>query len=126
MKSLLLPKRQYSTIPRVVFENKYVLIINKPAGISHHSNGPENGILKHIRQLQESGKFSYTGDLFSVHRLDRCTSGLLLFAKSRKSATFFSGAFADRKVSKYYIAISDSKPSKKMGKVSTATAVILF
>ncbi|CAE7274927.1 unnamed protein product [Symbiodinium microadriaticum] len=114
----LLCRRSFSAVPRVVFENKHVFVLNKPAGIAHHSGQDEDGIVKQIREMQKNGKFSYTGDLFSVHRLDRCTSGLLLFAKSRKAATFFCGAFADRKISKYYVAISNNRPNKKMGKVT--------
>lgn len=104
-------------VPQLVFENEYACVINKPAGIVHHSTPEEDGVLKQIRSLQQRGEFSYTGDLFSVHRLDRATSGLLIFAKNKKSARFFSGAFEDRKVSKYYIAISNKRPSKNMGKI---------
>lgn len=88
-------------VPRIVFENNHALIIDKPAGISHHSSGEENGIMKNMRVLQKSDPSIYGGDLFSVHRLDRDTSGLLLFAKTKFAASFFSKEFADRKVVKY-------------------------
>jgi tRNA pseudouridine32 synthase / 23S rRNA pseudouridine746 synthase len=109
--------RPFSSFPKVVFENKFVFIINKPIGIVHHSSPGEDGILKVVRGLQQKGHFSYSGDLFSVHRLDRGTSGLLIFAKTKNAARFFSGVFADRKVTKYYVAISEKRPRKNMGQV---------
>lgn len=109
--------RKFSGVPKFVFENKFVFIISKPAGIVHHSSPDEDGILKVVRALQQKGHFNYNGDLFSVHRLDRGTSGLLLFAKTRNAARFFAGVFADRKVAKYYVAISDKRPRKNMGQV---------
>jgi 23S rRNA-/tRNA-specific pseudouridylate synthase len=88
-------------IPRVVFENHHAVIIDKPIGIAHHSSDEEDGIMKTMRSLQQSDSTIYSGDLFSVHRLDRDTSGLLLFAKTKSAAAFFSKQFADRKVVKY-------------------------
>ena len=95
-------------MPRIVYENEYALIIDKPVGISHHSNGEEDGIMKCLRELQASDERMYGGDLYSVHRLDRDTSGLLLFAKTKSSASFFSEQFANRKVLKYCEFIAES------------------
>lgn len=105
-------------LPRVVFENKHAVVIDKPCGISHHSSGEEDGILQIMRNLQDSDIEMYHGDLFSVHRLDRDTSGLLLFAKTKDAASFFGKQFAEKKVLKYYVAISNMKPKKKMGLVT--------
>ena len=106
------------SIPRIVFENNHAVIIDKPIGIAHHSSDDEDGIMKTMRALQQTDPSMYGGDLFSVHRLDRETSGLLLFAKTKSAAAFFSNQFANRQVVKYYIAISNQKPSKKMGLIS--------
>jgi tRNA pseudouridine32 synthase/23S rRNA pseudouridine746 synthase len=54
-------------------------------------------------------------ELYSVHRLDTMTSGLLLFAKSRNSAKELSRQFQNRLVEKYYLAVSDRSPKKKQG-----------
>ncbi len=53
--------------------------------------------------------------LFSVHRLDKMTSGLLLLAKSSEAAATFTALFEARKIEKYYLAISLRKPKKKQG-----------
>jgi 23S rRNA-/tRNA-specific pseudouridylate synthase len=101
--SLTHSSTRMSAIPRIVFENNHALVIDKPIGIAHHSNDDEDGIMKTMRSLQSEagGDDVYSGDLYSVHRLDRDTSGLLLFAKTKSAASFFSKQFADRKVIKY-------------------------
>jgi len=54
-------------------------------------------------------------DLYPVHRLDKITSGLLIFAKTSESTKIFGELFKTHKVEKYYLAISDKKPTKKQG-----------
>lgn len=53
--------------------------------------------------------------LYLVHRLDKVTSGLLIFARSSSAAATFSELFASRSIEKYYVALSHSKPKKKQG-----------
>ena len=104
-------------LPRVVFQNDWMLAIDKPAGMSYHSEF-EDGVLRTVRKMQNEGGIPYEGELHSIHRLDRVTSGLLLFGKSKEAAALLSQAFEDRAIQKFYIAISDAKPNKKMGTVS--------
>ena len=53
--------------------------------------------------------------LYPVHRLDKVTSGLVLLARDTEANRELSMAFAERKVEKAYLAISDQKPLKKQG-----------
>ena len=53
--------------------------------------------------------------LYSVHRLDKMTSGLLLLAKSPQIAAQLTALFTTHQIQKYYLAISDKKPKKKQG-----------
>ena len=50
-----------------------------------------------------------------MHRLDKLTSGLLIFAKSASVAAQFGVLFSERLIEKYYLAVSDKKPKKKQG-----------
>jgi len=86
--------------------------------LNHETRAP--GLFTLIRHLQNfsPAAFSYDGPLYPVHRLDKATSGCLLLAKSKEAAAQISKAFASRHVAKYYIAVTDKKPSKKMGSVS--------
>lgn len=100
---------------RVIYESEYILAIDKPPHIPYHddlSNG-QKGVLSCVRQLQLNEEIEYQGRLYGVHRLDRVTSGILLFAKSSNVARDLSESFKRKTVSKYYVALSAQKPKKK-------------
>ncbi len=93
----------------VIENNEDFLLINKHPDVSFHKDDKQEGltsVLKSELKIEE---------LYTVHRLDKITSGLLLFAKSSRSAKKFSHQFRTRVVEKYYLAISDQKPKKKQG-----------
>jgi 23S rRNA pseudouridine955/2504/2580 synthase/23S rRNA pseudouridine1911/1915/1917 synthase len=50
-----------------------------------------------------------------LHRLDRVTSGIVLFTKQKEYLRNLSEQFAQRQVSKYYVALTDKAPEKKAG-----------
>jgi tRNA pseudouridine32 synthase/23S rRNA pseudouridine746 synthase len=91
-------------------------------GVEEGSNGaPAPGLLATIRAAQRSGSLTgsdYRGALHSVHRLDKVTSGITLFAKNKATASHLGEQFRSRRVHKYYVALSARKPSKKMGTVA--------
>ncbi|TFW34128.1 pseudouridine synthase, partial [Pseudomonas fluorescens] len=63
----------------IVYEDKALIVINKPAGIAvHGGSGLNYGVIEAFRQLRPDCK-----ELELVHRLDRDTSGLLMIAKKR-------------------------------------------
>ena len=117
---------------RVIYEDDDLLAVDKPCGLSFHSddlegveegsNGaPAPGLLATIRAAQRSGSLTgsdYRGALHSVHRLDKVTSGITLFAKNKATASHLGEQFRSRRVHKYYVALSARKPSKKMGTVA--------
>jgi len=91
----------------LIFENNNFIVIEKPANLSFHS---EDGAGLVVRAAQQ-----FALELFSVHRLDKITSGLLILAKNSQTAQAFSILFEDKKIEKYYLAISMRKPRKKQG-----------
>jgi len=98
----------YQAYFSVVAENDYFVVINKQAGINFHSEDGEFGVVVAVeKQLKQK--------LYSVHRLDKMTSGLLLLAKSSPLANDLSTLFKNQQIQKYYLAISDKKPKKKQG-----------
>ena len=102
------------TIP-IIYEDENLLAICKPPNVPHHDD-PQNGqlgILSLIRQKQSEQAFPYSGRLFGVHRLDRVTSGILMFAKDSSTANTLITKFQRKEVKKYYFAISGKKPKKK-------------
>ena len=92
----------------IIFENEDFVLVNKPFGLSFHSEAGEGLVVKLTRQLGLE-------QLYSVHRLDKMTSGLILFAKSSSIANTLTKLFEQREVQKFYLAISTRKPKKKQG-----------
>lgn len=75
------------------------MVLNKPAGFS-------------VQELAEG----QTG-FHPVHRLDKDTSGLWLIARNREANRQLSQAFAERRVQKAYLAITEKTPAKKQGRI---------
>lgn len=92
-----------------IHQNTLFVVINKPPGVSFHSEDGTPGLFERVK-LQ----FGLT-ELYPVHRLDKVTSGLVIFAKSQSVAAQFGELFEKHLVEKYYLAISQSKPKKKQG-----------
>ncbi|UCH81031.1 MAG: TIGR01621 family pseudouridine synthase [Nitrospiraceae bacterium] len=97
---------------KVISDHKGFIIVSKDPGVSFHKDGNSKGLPAVIRE--DLG----IGTLYSVHRLDRMTSGLLVFAKTPGVAKELSDQFRCRTVEKYYLAISDRKSSKKQGTIT--------
>lgn len=94
---------------RVLLEHESFLVIDKPAGIGMHQEGELAGIVTLAREALGLEQ------LYPVHRLDKVTSGALLLAKDPAANSELSSAFRLRQVEKYYLALSDRRPSKKQG-----------
>lgn len=94
---------------KVVFKNQDFIVINKPDGISFHSENASAGLVVLVKEQQS------LDELYPVHRLDKMTSGLILFALNKQTAQAFQVLFETRQMQKFYLAISDKKPKKKQG-----------
>lgn len=79
----------------VIYEDDHLIVVNKPAGLDTHPNVPEetntlaNGVAFYLQAKGENGKLKH------IHRLDRGTSGAVLFAKHS-----FAGAILDKMLQK--------------------------
>jgi tRNA pseudouridine32 synthase/23S rRNA pseudouridine746 synthase len=93
----------------VVENNSDFIVIYKKPNTSFHSESGEPGLFETVRQTEK------LDELFPVHRLDKVTSGLLVMAKTADVNRQLTEAFRDRRVEKYYLAISAKKPTKKQG-----------
>ncbi|MEP6484714.1 MAG: pseudouridine synthase [Rudaea sp.] len=86
----------------IVFEDAWLLAVNKPAGLLIHRSkiaaGENDFLLDRLRAAKGM-------DLFLAHRLDRATSGVVLLAKSREIAGELGRQFMDRSVTKRYLAV---------------------
>ena len=89
------------------------LVLDKPAGISVHSDPAGQDMLSLLQQSQPRQAF------FPVHRLDAATSGCLLVARSLASARILTAHFAKRRVYKSYHACVHGKPNPAEGEIFT-------
>lgn len=62
------------------------------------------------------------GEIFTVHRIDKDTSGIILFAKNENSHKFLSSLFEERKIEKYYLGIVIGAPSNQTGLIDAPIA----
>jgi 23S rRNA pseudouridine1911/1915/1917 synthase len=95
----------------IVSENKDYIVVNKMAGLISEKSPfedctVETQVLDHL--LKRKAK-PYVG---VIHRLDRVTSGVLIFAKKKSVLVEFNDLFSSRKVQKTYLAIVKNKPAK--------------
>jgi len=93
----------------IIEEHNDFIVINKAPGINFHCEDGETGLFEEVKASLRCDS------LFPVHRLDKITSGILVFAKNQQAAKDLSEQFRSRNVSKFYLAISDKKPKKKQG-----------
>jgi tRNA pseudouridine32 synthase/23S rRNA pseudouridine746 synthase len=101
----------------IIHNHKDWVIVDKPAGISMQQEQTDS---EHASLLQLALQACQHLDhqikrLWPVHRLDKATSGLVIFAKSAAAAARFGELFANKQIAKHYLAIALGKPKKKQG-----------
>lgn len=84
---------------RVLFENDAILAVDKPEGVVSISEAGKGGLPQLLREV-------YAGRLYTVHRLDREASGVIVFAKDADMHRHLNGEFDRRAVRKTYVALT--------------------
>jgi len=95
----------------VVHENNDYIVVNKMAGLISEKSPYEDCTIEDqvLNHLLKNKRKPYIG---IIHRLDRVTSGVLIFAKKKSILVEFNNLFSSRKVQKTYLAIVKNKPPK--------------
>jgi tRNA pseudouridine32 synthase/23S rRNA pseudouridine746 synthase len=99
---------------KIIAQYPDFIIVDKAAGINFHDEG-DLGEGLHAKVKAYLSETNNSNELYPVHRLDKMTSGLLIFAKTRVCAQTFGELFKQHNIEKYYLALSDKKPTKKQG-----------
>lgn len=121
---ILLPEKSHAAAKsaaadielQIVFEDKNLLVINKPAGLAVHEG---KNILKR-ESILGVVEAKYRPDRIVprlVHRLDKDTSGLLIIAKSDKAAEELETLFKKGKVGKEYICLVAGRLRENSGRI---------
>ncbi len=106
---------------KIIYEDESLVVVNKDAGIVTHSSTKkfEYSLIHLLREnnikLSEGEEPNRPG---VVHRLDKETSGLILFAKTNKAQESLKNQFYLRKIHKYYHAIVWGVPIPLAGKLN--------
>ncbi|MFD1314450.1 RluA family pseudouridine synthase [Namhaeicola litoreus] len=99
---------------QVLHEDNHLIIINKRVGDIVQGDKTGDKPLSDITKEYLAKKYSKPGDVFLgvVHRLDRPTSGAVIFAKTSKALARLNKMLVDKKIDKTYWAIVDGKISE--------------
>jgi len=100
----------------VVFENDDFIAINKTSGLLTIPDREQSE-----KSLKEYLIDKY-GQIFTVHRLDKDTSGLVLFAKNEITHKYLNKIFEERAVEKFYVGIVMGEPVEKTGLIDAPIA----
>lgn len=110
--------RAYRLTMDVVFEDEYMAVVNKPAGIEVNGNKfktIENALQDNVAPTSEKDALKWPRP---VHRLDAPTSGLLIIAKTHRAQIALGKQFEERKIKKRYRAIVMGK-APESGTITT-------
>jgi len=102
----------------IVYEDEWLLVLNKPAGLLViPTPKKESRTLTSILN-DDAAKNNKPYRLHPCHRLDRDTSGLIIYAKGRAAEKKMTELFKNRKVKKTYLALIQGCPVKNAGRIT--------
>ena len=97
----------------IIFEDDELCVVNKPSGLAvQNGTGHDRSLDFLLNNLKKNVFYKL------VHRLDKATSGLLLFAKTQNAARILTKLFKEKKVEKRYLAVVEGKINKTGGKIN--------
>jgi 23S rRNA pseudouridine1911/1915/1917 synthase len=114
----------------VVFEDKDLAVVNKPAGMMVHAGAGQtlsarnqgtlvNALLYRFKKLSSTGGELRPG---IVHRLDRDTSGLIVVAKNDRAHAALGEMFSGRRIKKTYIALVQGAVEREKGTINAGVS----
>lgn len=107
--------------PRIIFENKDYLVIDKPAGLAVHGGGNikeatlVDWLIGHCPAIARVGEDATRPGI--VHRLDKDVSGLMVVAKTQKCFLSLKNQFKWREVNKEYVALAHGRLDNDFGEI---------
>ncbi|MDQ6991302.1 MAG: RluA family pseudouridine synthase [Mariprofundaceae bacterium] len=106
-------KKRILELP-ILFEDTWLLVINKPAGmVVHGGSGHGMGLIEMLKEARG------LPDLRLAHRLDRDTSGVLLLAKNLEALRHLTEAFRERDMDKTYLAWVAGHPEPSAARMTS-------
>lgn len=107
--------------PKIIYEDNHIIVVIKPHNISvQEDDSKDIDMLTIIKEyIKERDKKPGNVFLGLVHRLDRPTGGVMVFAKTSKSASRLSRELKDRTLHKKYLCVINGKPQISSNRLVT-------
>ena len=101
----------------VLYEDNHIIAINKKSGDIVQADKTGDAPLSDFVKAYIKKKYNKPGEVFlgTIHRLDRPTSGVVLYARTSKALTRMNEQFREKQVQKTYWAVVDSAPANDSG-----------
>ena len=102
---------------KILFEDEHIIIVNKQAGllsVATNKMEPDTLHSRVVNYLKSQNEKTWA---FIVHRLDRETSGVMIFAKNKRHKEYLQEQFARREVHRIYHALVEGKPQIDRGTI---------
>ena len=99
---------------QVLYEDNHIIIINKRSGDIVQGDKTGDTPLSDVVKDYIKNKYNKPGAVYLgvTHRLDRPTTGVVVFAKTSKALTRMNALFLNKKIEKTYWAVVKNKPEK--------------
>src|SRR3954464_9171184 len=100
---------------QVLYEDNHLIIVNKRVGDIVQGDKTGDKPLSDVVKEYIKDKYNKPGEVFLgvVHRLDRPTTGIVVFARTSKALTRMNEMFSNRETQKTYWAVVKNKPEQK-------------
>lgn len=100
-----LPKDVPRLAARIIYQDEFLLVLNKPAGMAvHGGSGISRGVIEQLRLEFPQHRF-----MELAHRLDRETSGVLVVALKRRALTSLHDIFREHRIDKRYLVLATGR-----------------
>lgn len=122
LKLRLFPKERLGMEPdwhdlNILFEDDFLLIVNKPMGMEVHpsAHGQKGTLANAVAAYYEmTGK---TCKVRPVHRLDKDTTGPVIFAKNELASVILEKSLKDKKIERLYVAVAEGRIIQQKGTI---------
>ena len=102
---------------KLLFEDEHIVVVNKQAGLLSVSTDKMEPDTLHSRVVDLLKSENEKSWAYIVHRLDRETSGVMIFAKHKRHKEYLQEQFANRNVHRTYHALIEGRPNQDSGTI---------
>ncbi len=102
---------------QVIYEDNHLIIVNKRVGDIVQGDKTKDKPLSEVVKEYIADKYDKKGAVYLgvAHRLDRPTSGIIIFARTSKALTRLNKMLRDKEIKKTYLAVVKNKPTNEQG-----------